>query len=87
MKLKLLSVLVAASAATNVFAADAEQRTWEVTSELGAIVTSGNTETTTLKGGIKVQHNLEHWNNEYKLDGIYKEDEVCLLYTSDAADE
>ena len=76
MKLKLLSVLVAASAATNAFAEDAEQKTWEVTSELGAIVTSGNTETTTLKGGIKVQHNLESWNNEYKLDGIYKEDEV-----------
>ncbi|MBH0038934.1 DUF481 domain-containing protein [Pseudoalteromonas sp. SWN166] len=76
MKLKLLSILVAASAATNAFAADADQKTWEVTSELGAIITSGNTETTTLKGGIKVQHNLENWNNEYKLDGIYKEDEV-----------
>ena len=76
MKLKLLSVLVAASAATNAFAEDTEQKTWEVTSELGAIVTGGNTETTTLKGGIKVQHNLESWNNEYKLDGIYKEDEV-----------
>ena len=78
MKLKLLSILVAASAATNAFAEDidADQKTWEVTSELGAIITSGNTETTTLKGGIKVQHNLENWNNEYKIDGIYKEDEV-----------
>ena len=53
MKLKLLSVLVAASAATNAFAEDTEQKTWEVTSELGAIVTSGNTETTTLKGVLK----------------------------------
>lgn len=76
MKLKLLSILVAATAATNAFADDAEQKTWEVTSELGAIITSGNTETTTLKGGIKVLHHLERWNNEYKLDGIYKEDEV-----------
>ncbi|WP_024611193.1 DUF481 domain-containing protein [Pseudoalteromonas sp. TB64] len=76
MKLKLLSILVAASVTTNAFAEDAKQRTWEVTSELGAIITSGNTETTTLKGGIKVQHNLENWNNEYKIDGIYKEDEV-----------
>jgi len=76
MKLKLLSILVAASATTNAFAAEEEQKTWEVTSEVGAIITSGNTETTTLKGGIKVLHNLENWNNEYKLDGIYKEDEV-----------
>ncbi|MGO2076481.1 MAG: DUF481 domain-containing protein [Pseudoalteromonas sp.] len=74
MKLKLLSILVAASAATNAFAEDA--RTWEVTSELGAIITSGNTETTTLKGGIKALHNLEHWNNEYKIGGLYKEDDV-----------
>jgi putative salt-induced outer membrane protein YdiY len=76
MKLKLLSILVAASAATNAFAADTPQKTWDVTSEVGAIITSGNTETTTLKGGIKVLHNLDSWNNEYKLDGIYKEDEV-----------
>ena len=75
MKLKALLILVAASAATSAFAAD-ETKTWDVTSELGAIVTSGNTETTTLKGGIKVLHNLENWNNEYKLDGIYKEDEI-----------
>lgn len=76
MKLKLLSILVAASTATTAFAAEQEQKTWEVTSEVGAIITSGNTETTTLKGGIKVLHNLTSWHNEYKIDGIYKEDEV-----------
>ena len=70
MKLKLLSILVAVSATTSAFASEEEQKTWEVTSEVGAIITSGNTETTTLKGGIKVLHNLENWNNEYKLDGI-----------------
>ncbi|KPH65156.1 YdiY family protein [Pseudoalteromonas porphyrae] len=74
MKLKLLSILVAASATTNAFAE--ETKTWDVTSELGAIITSGNTETTTLKGGIKALHNLESWNNEYRIDGLYKEDEV-----------
>ncbi len=74
MKLKLLSILVAATASTNAFAE--ETQTWDITSELGAIITSGNTETTTLKGGIKALHNLENWNNEYKIDGLYKEDEV-----------
>ncbi|MGO2477310.1 MAG: DUF481 domain-containing protein [Pseudoalteromonas sp.] len=74
MKLKFLSMLVAASAASNVAAE--EVQTWQVTSELGAIITSGNTETTTLKGGIKVLQNLDRWNNEYKIDGIYKEDEI-----------
>ncbi|MFY8327056.1 DUF481 domain-containing protein [Pseudoalteromonas sp. ZZD1] len=74
MKLKLLSILVVATASTNAFAE--ETQTWDITSELGAIITSGNTETTTLKGGIKALHNLENWNNEYKIDGLYKEDEV-----------
>ena len=76
MKLKFLSILVASAATTSAFASEEDQKIWEVTSEVGAIITSGNTETTTLKGGIKVLHNLEFWNNEYKLDGIYKEDEV-----------
>ncbi|MFC3033075.1 YdiY family protein [Pseudoalteromonas fenneropenaei] len=74
MKLPVLTVVAAACLSANVYAKD--DKTWEVTSEVGAIVTSGNTETTTLKGGIKAKHNLEMWNNEYKLDGIYKEDEI-----------
>ncbi|MCG7543711.1 DUF481 domain-containing protein [Pseudoalteromonas sp. MM17-2] len=74
MKLKYLSVLVAAGVATSAVAS--EKKTWEANAELGAIITSGNTETTTFKGALNVKHNLENWNNEYKLDGIYKEDEV-----------
>ncbi|MEQ3511935.1 DUF481 domain-containing protein [Pseudoalteromonas sp. BZB3] len=77
MKLKLLSLCVIAATSFQSFAEEAEeQKTWDVTSEVGAIITSGNTSTTTLKGGIKAKHHLENWNNEYKLDGIYKEDEI-----------
>jgi putative salt-induced outer membrane protein YdiY len=77
MKLKLLSLCVIAATSTHVFAEEVkEQKVWDVTSEVGAIVTSGNTSTTTLKGGIKAKHHLESWNNEYKLSGIYKEDEI-----------
>ncbi len=74
MKLKSLALLVAACAATNAVAE--EKKTWEANAELGAIITSGNTETTTFKGALTVKHNLEMWNNEYKLSGLYKEDEV-----------
>jgi putative salt-induced outer membrane protein YdiY len=57
--------------------ADAKtKKTWDVSSEVGAIITSGNTKTTTLKGGLKAKHNLENWHNEYKLNAIYKEDEI-----------
>jgi len=77
MKLKLLSLCVIAATSFQSFAEEAKkQKTWDVTSEVGAIITSGNTSTTTLKGGIKAKHHLENWNNEYKLSGIYKEDEI-----------
>ena len=77
MKFKLLSLCVLAATSTQSFAEQAEEpKTWDVTSEVGAIVTSGNTSTTTLKGGIKAKHHLENWHNEYKFDGIYKEDEI-----------
>lgn len=77
MKVKLLSMCVCAAIVTSAQAADTkEQKTWDVTSEVGAIITSGNTETTTLKGGLKAKHHLENWHNEYKVNGIYKEDEI-----------
>jgi putative salt-induced outer membrane protein YdiY len=74
MKLATLSALVFATLSANVLAEESKE--WEVTSEVGAIITTGNTETTTLKGGIKAKHELESWSNEYKLSGIYKEDEI-----------
>ncbi|MBD1580985.1 DUF481 domain-containing protein [Pseudoalteromonas sp. S16_S37] len=77
MKLKLLSLCVFAATANCAYATTADvKKTWDVSSEVGAIITSGNTKTTTLKGGIKAKHNLENWHNEYKLSGIYKEDEI-----------
>jgi len=75
MKKAYLSLVVAALTATNVVAGEAN-KDWEITSELGLILTSGNTETTTLKGAIKAKHEMEDWINEYKLDGLFKEDEV-----------
>ena len=77
MKLKLLSLCILAISSHHSYAEQAEEtKTWDITSEVGAIITSGNTSTTTLKGGIKAKHHLENWHNEYKLDGIYKVDEI-----------
>ncbi|OHU90713.1 MULTISPECIES: DUF481 domain-containing protein [Pseudoalteromonas] len=77
MKLKVLSLCVIAATVNNAYANDTDvKKTWDVTSEVGAIITSGNTKTTTLKGALKAKHNLESWHNEYKVSGIYKEDEI-----------
>ncbi|ATC97610.1 MAG: DUF481 domain-containing protein [Pseudomonadota bacterium] len=76
MKLRYLASVVAI-ALTNQAIAD-EDKTWEASSELGAIITSGNTETTTFKFGANAKHDIGKWTNEYKLNALYKEDEVTL---------
>jgi putative salt-induced outer membrane protein YdiY len=77
MKVKLLFMCVCTALATSTQAADkVDEKTWDITSEVGAIITSGNTKTTTLKGAIKAKHHLDNWQNEYKLNGIFKEDEI-----------
>lgn len=73
--MKKLVLLCTAILASNAVAEEAKSP-WKVSSEIGVILTSGNTETTTLKAGINAKHKLEKWSNEYKLNAIYKEDEV-----------
>jgi len=51
-------------------------RPWEVEVELGAIATSGNTETTSLHGKIDAKQNLTNFRNEYIVNSLYKKDEV-----------
>lgn len=52
----------------------AEPSTAEV--ELGVIATSGNTDSTSLKGKVTINQELENWKNNYQLDALYKKDEV-----------
>ncbi|GLS83076.1 DUF481 domain-containing protein [Paraferrimonas haliotis] len=42
--------------------------------ELGATITSGNTKTTSVKGKIDVNHHISNWDNQYLLEGLYKDD-------------
>ncbi|WDE12792.1 DUF481 domain-containing protein [Thalassomonas haliotis] len=67
-----LIVLLAAAP----LAAQEAKKTWAISSELGIILTSGNTESSTLKGAITAKQELERWRNEYKLETLYKKDEV-----------
>lgn len=53
-----------------------EKRPWELEVELGAIATSGNTETTSVHTKISAKQNFIKWNNEYILNSLFKEDEV-----------
>ncbi|MCG9695725.1 DUF481 domain-containing protein [Shewanella sp. Isolate11] len=49
-----------------IFAADAE---------LGATVTTGNTESTSVKARLDMKHELGNWENQYLIETLYKEDD------------
>ncbi|MDO3386968.1 DUF481 domain-containing protein [Gilvimarinus sp. SDUM040013] len=70
-------VAVAALMGSSVFVIAEEAEAppeWEVSAELGALNTTGNTETMSLNGKIDVTQNLEHWRNNFIASALYKED-------------
>ncbi|MDF0533995.1 DUF481 domain-containing protein [Shewanella yunxiaonensis] len=42
--------------------------------EMGATLTTGNTDTTSIKGRLALKQELGKWENQYVLEGLYKED-------------
>ena len=62
--------------AFSAMATDMEPGTIKSDAELGVILTSGNTETTSFKVKVDSKHELENWRNQYIFDVLYKEDEV-----------
>lgn len=71
-----MAIAFAALAAAPLASAEENQGPWEISAELGAIATSGNTETTTVQGKIDAVQDLEQWRNNYILSVLFKEDEV-----------
>ncbi len=43
--------------------------------EFGLIVTTGNTESSTMKAKLSAHQELEMWSNDFSLEGLYKQDE------------
>jgi len=72
LKISLAVAITTLSAA--VLADDA--RPWEVEVELGAVATSGNTETTSVNGKLNAKQNLTKFRNEYVISSLFKDDEV-----------
>lgn len=67
---------IALAALTTTVFADDEKRPWEVEVDIGAIATSGNTETTSVQFKLDAKQNLENWENQYIFNSLFKEDEV-----------
>lgn len=49
-------------------------KTFAGEAELGATLTTGNTETSSYKGRLSIKHELGNWENQYLLESLYKED-------------
>lgn len=73
---KISFALVLSALSATVFAADEQKRPWDIEVDLGAIATSGNTETTSVQVKLDAKQNLEKWENQYILSSLFKEDEV-----------
>lgn len=75
MKLHTLLILSSMALAANAQDADT-QKDFTLDGELGVIITSGNTETTSLKGRLSSHHEMTNWSNDYVLEALYKQDEI-----------
>lgn len=71
-----LTLVLALSALTATAFADDEKRPWDIEVDIGAIATSGNTESTSLQLKVDAKQNLDRWENQYIFNSLFKEDEV-----------
>jgi len=67
--------LLGLCAAGNLFAAD-EVKPFSMDGEFGYIATTGNTETTSIKGKVSAHQELTQWSNDFIAEGLYKKDQV-----------
>ena len=77
MKIKPLSIAVLLSlASSQVVAQDEEIKPFTLDGEFGFIVTTGNSETTSISAGLNATQELEQWSNVYLIEGLYKNDTI-----------
>ena len=81
MKSKLLctalstSLLSFGSIAADTTSADADD-SWKISAELGALITTGNTESSSLFTKISAAHKIGKWENKYTFNVLTKEDDI-----------
>lgn len=73
--IRCLLTSLAIAASNSVFAQD-EGDPLEIAFELGAISTTGNTETLSIQSKADIRQDLERWQNEYLVSVLFKEDQV-----------
>lgn len=78
------ATLVALGASSIAFAQDAEEGTdFTLDGEFGLLVSTGNTDSASVKARLSASQELKGWSNDYLFEGIYKKSEV----TNDGVEE
>jgi putative salt-induced outer membrane protein YdiY len=71
------ALLTALGSSSAVFAQEEnKQKDFTLDGELGLILTTGNTESASLKGRLSAKHEMVSWSNEYLVEGFFRQDEV-----------
>jgi putative salt-induced outer membrane protein YdiY len=77
MNIKSLSIAVLLGLASSaVVAQEEEKKSFTLDGEFGFIVTTGNTETTSVAVGLNATQELDGWSNVYLIEGLYKSETV-----------
>ncbi|WP_111643254.1 DUF481 domain-containing protein [Marinimicrobium alkaliphilum] len=72
------ALAVAGAAISSSAAAEDRDSPWTASAEFGALITSGNTETTSFNGRFNAEQDLERWQNQYQVSARFKEDVITL---------
>ncbi len=84
--MKTLSAIVLSLISVQAFSDDAK-KPLSADLELGLLLTSGNTESTSLYGKGKINQDLKQWKNEYVLKSLYKKDKVEVDVNGESTEE
>jgi putative salt-induced outer membrane protein YdiY len=79
-------ILLGFCSAGNALAADAV-KPFSMDGELGYIATTGNTETTSIKGKLFAHQELTHWSNDFMIEALYKKDKIKVNIGDDIGDD
>ncbi len=76
MNRSLLATAVLGACLTNVAFAQEDKKPFTMEGGVGAIHTTGNTETTSLSASLVAHQELDRWSNDYNIEGLYKKETV-----------
>ncbi len=73
-QIDIMSKLYMAENSSPAESSSADAKEFTMDGELGVILTTGNTETSTIKAKLNAHQELTQWSNDYIIEGLYRRD-------------